>query len=85
MRERVVQLAESLDSAVREAASIRGKALPLVRERGWPVQQANRLADQLTGIASQLRLWAAIAELNERAENHPEEPEESGEPEDAND
>ena len=60
-----------LDSEVREAAAVQGKALPLVRERGWPVQQANRLADQLTGIASRLRLWAAIAELNEQAENHP--------------
>lgn len=74
-REHVVRLAESLDSAVREAAAVQGKALPLVRERGWQVQEANRLADQITGIASQLRLWAAIAELNERAENHPEDPE----------
>jgi hypothetical protein len=71
-RERVAQLADSLDSAVRDAAAVQGRAaLPLVRERGWPVQQANRLADQLTGIASKLRLWAAIAELNEQAENHP--------------
>jgi hypothetical protein len=71
-RERVAQLTDSLDSAVRDAAAVQGRALPLVRERGWPVQQANRLADQLTSIASQLRLWAAIAELNEQAENHPE-------------
>lgn len=75
-RQRVTQLADALDSAVREAADIQGTAgLRLVRERGWPVQQANRLAEQLTGIASQLRLWAAIAELNEQAENHPEDSE----------
>ncbi|HXL95433.1 MAG TPA: hypothetical protein VN969_41435 [Streptosporangiaceae bacterium] len=78
-RERVAQLADSLDSAVREAAAVQGRAaLPLVRERGWPVQQANALADQLTNIASQLRLWAAIAELNEQAETHPDDDDTDG-------
>lgn len=67
-RERVVQLAESLDSEVRAAAAVQGRTLPLVRERGWPVQQAHRLAEQLTGIASKLGMWSAIAEAAEQAE-----------------
>jgi hypothetical protein len=67
-RARVVQLAESLDSEVQAAAAVQGKTLPLVRERGWPVQQSRRLAEQLTAIASKLGMWSAIAEAAEQAE-----------------
>jgi hypothetical protein len=67
-RQQVAQLVESLDSAVRSASAIKGQVRPLVRERGWPYQQAENLADRLTDVANKFRLWAAIAQSVEEAE-----------------
>src|SRR5262249_53343345 len=78
-RQRVAQLTDSLDSAVRQAAAVRGQAFPLVRERGWPYEQAIRLADLLMDLAGQLRMWAAIAEIAERADGPENSADEAGE------
>jgi hypothetical protein len=71
-RRQVAQLVESLDNAVTSASAVIGQARPLVRERGWPPQEAENLANQLTVIASRLRLWGAIAESTEEAEANDE-------------
>jgi KaiC/GvpD/RAD55 family RecA-like ATPase len=67
-RQHVAQLVESLDSSVRSASAIKGHVRPLVRDRGWPYQQADHLADRLTEIANKFRLWSAIAQSVEEAE-----------------